>query len=859
MISLRVALALARAETRRARGTLLFCLLSIALGVLAITAIRTLTLSLREDVEAQGQQLLGADLLLDSGQSLEQGGAQALVAELLERGVRSTVSVRFYSMLSRAGSGTEPGAGAPESRLIRVRAVGDGFPFYGQIESTPPAQWARLAEQPAVLVDPSVARALSLEPGQRVKLGQLEAVVLGEFIKQPGSPAAEFSMAPYVFLHERYLAATGLLATGSRVQYERLFALPAAEAEAWKEAHWDDALSARVNVRTSREAASNVRRFLTRLSRFMTVVGLVTLFLGALGIGSALHAFMRTKLDHAAILRCVGAGSKDIFLIYGLLALAIAALGSALGAVLGSLLPLALAQVAGELGAQLMPAQLTLRPSLGALLHGFGAGVIATFAFTLLPLLRTAGVSPLRVLGRMSSSPQLSSRSRRASLIALSVAVAAVFALSAAETESLFVAALFTAAIGAALAVLFALAWGVRALARRLGPRLPSFHLRQGIANLERPGNQTSAVIVAVGLGFVLLGTLLIVQRSLERLLAIEERTELPNLFVIDIQPDQRADVERELRTVSDELLTLSPMISARIAGVNDRSVDQSRVSRNDVQRSWEDRMRTREYFVSYRQEMLPSETVTAGQFWSGRPPQQEASLDAGLGQSLGIQLGDTLRLDIGGLPLEARVTSFRDINWQALRPNAMILLSPGDIEAAPKMFVASLRVPDAATRQALQGQLVSKHANLTVVDATEAAQTVLLILGRISRVLTALGTLAVLVGAIILGGAVAAGRFARQREAMLFKVLGASRADLRRILGAEYALLAVFGTLCGWLLAEVIGRAAVPRLFDASAEIPYLALALLGASALLLNTLVGIFVGRRVSDLPPLTVLREE
>lgn len=855
MISLRVASALAYAETRRARGTLLFCLLSIALGVLAITAIRTLTLSLREDIEAQGQQLLGADLLLESGQTLEQGGAQALVSDLLQRGVRSTPSVRFYSMLAR----TTAEASQASTRLVRVRAVGDGFPFYGQIESTPPAQWAHLGDQPAVLVDPSVARALSLAPGDRVKLGQLEAVVLGEFIKQPGSPAAEFSMAPYVFLHERFLAATGLLATGSRVQYERLFALPAAEAEAWKEAHWNEALSARVTVRTSQEAAANVRRFLTRLSRFMTVVGLVTLFLGALGIGSALHAFMRTKQDHAAVLRCLGARSSDVFLIYGLLALGIAAVGSALGALLGALLPLALANVAGELGAELMPAQLTLRPSVGALLHGFGAGVIATFAFTLLPLLRTAGVSPLRVLGRMNAGPLLSSRSRRASLMALSVAVGAVFALSAAETESLVVAASFTVAIGTALGVLFALAWGVRLLARRLGPGLPSFHLRQGVANLERPGNQTGAVIVAVGLGFVLLGTLLIVQRSLEQLLAIEERTELPNLFVIDVQPDQRADVERELRTVSSDLLTLSPMISARIAAVNARSVDQSQISRDDVQRSWEDRMRTREYFVSYREEMLPSESLSAGQFWIGRPSQQEASLDTGLGKSLGIALGDTLRLDIGGLPLEARVTSFRDIQWQALRPNAMILLSPGEIEAAPKMFVASLRVPDATARQTLQGRLVASHPNLTVVDATEAAQTVLLILRRISRVLTALGTLAVLVGAIILGGAVAAGRFARQREAMLFKVLGASRADLRRILGAEYALLALMGTLCGWLLAELIGRAAVPRLFDASAQIPYLSLSLLGLAALLLNTLVGVFVGRRVSDLPPLAILREE
>jgi putative ABC transport system permease protein len=854
VISLRVAIGLARAETRRARGTLLFCVLAIALGVLAITAIRTLTRSLRDDIEAQGQTLLGADLLLDGSQPLDHGPARALVDDLQAQGARVAASVRFYSMLARASEK----AGNPLTQLVRVRAVGDGFPFYGSIQSTPPDQWAQLGREPSVLVDPSVARRLGLEPGDHVRLGQLEAVVLGQFVRSAGSPAAEFSMAPYLFLHERFLAATGLLATGSRVQYERLFALPAGQAESWKEQHWDQALSAHVNVRTSQEAAASVRRFLTRLSRFMTLVGLVTLFLGALGIGSALHAFMRSRLDHAAILRCLGATSRDVFAVYALLALGIAALGSALGACAGTLAPLALARISNGLGAEFLPAEITLRPSLPALLHGALAGVAATLAFTLLPLLRTAGVSPLRVLGRTATALP-PARSRRALLLGVGATVSCVFGLSAAETGSVRVAFLFTASIGAALAVLFVLARAVRALAKVVGPRLPSFPLRQGVANLERPGNQTSSVIVAIGLGFVLLGTLLIVQRSLEQLLAIEQRAELPNLFVIDIQPDEQADVEARLRAVSSDLLSFSPMISARISAVNGRSVDQSGVARDDVQRSWEDRMRTREYFVSYRAELLPSETLTRGEFWSGQPAQQEASLDTGLAEALGITLGDTLRLDIGGLPLEARVTSFRDIRWQALRPNSMILLSPGEIEAAPKMFVASLRVATAAQRQAVQAELVARHPNLSVVDAAEAAQTVLGIVERVGRVLTALGTVALAVGAIILAGAVAAGRFARQREAMLFKVLGASRADLRCILGVEYALLALLGTLTGWLLAEAIGRLAVPRLFDAAADVPYRSLAVLGLCALGLNTLVGILVGRRVSDQPPLVILREE
>jgi putative ABC transport system permease protein len=521
--------------------------------------------------------------------------------------------------------------------------------------------------------------------------------------------------------------------------------------------------------------------------------------------------------------------------------------------------PLLLGRASAALGANFLPAELVLRPSLGAIGHGIAAGTASTLAFTLVPIWRTSAVAPLRVFGRASDALAPVGAGRKARLFGLGAALLTVFVLSLAETESLRIGVSFTVAITLALGVLFALARSIVALARRIGPKLASFHLRQGVANLYRPGNQTSAVVVAVGMGFLLLGTLLILQSSLERLLDVERRDDLPNLFVIDIQPDQRERVLSTLGRPEIAQLELSPMISARIGAVDGRRVDQSRVQRDDAQRTWEDRMRTREYFVSYRAEPIASERVTRGAFWSGRPNVQEASIDEGLAENLGVRLGDTLTLDIQGLPLDAIVTSFREIRWQALRPNAMILLSPGEIESAPTMYVASARVADSATREALTAELVREHGNLTVIDASEAAQTVLMILDRVSAIFTVLGVLSVLAGAIILGGAIAAGRFARQREAMLFKVLGASRADLRRILGAEYATLALLGTLAGWSLAEVMGRLAVPALFDAAAHVPYLALSTIAAAALVLNTGVGVLVGRRVSGHTPLSILREE
>ena len=858
MIPLSTAWRLARAETRRARGTLAFCVLSIALGVLAITAIRSLTESLRGSVDGQAQRLMGADASIQGSAPVDRGMAAELGQELVARGARATASVRFYSMLARA---VPPSSDRLETtQLVRVRAVGDGFPLYGRVDTKPADLFGALGERPSILVDPGVARTLGVAPGDRLRLGALELEVLGEFVKTPGSVAAEFSMAPYAFVHERFLAATGLLETGSRVQYEALFALPPGmSAETWKDANWDKARGDRLTLRTSKEAASNVRRFLTRLSGFMTVVGLVTLFLGALGIGSSMRAFMSSKLDHAAVLRCVGATSKDLFVVYTLLAVMVALAGSALGAVAGSLMPPLLSRASAALGENLLPTELVLAPSFGAAAHGIAAGLVSTLAFTWVPIWRTAAVAPLRVLGRSASALAPVGLARFAGALGLAVALLCVFVLSLAETESLRIGLAFSGGITLALAALAGLSRLIIGLARRVAPRVGSFHLRQGIANLHRPGNQTSAVVVAVGMGFLLLGTLLILQTSLEQLLALERRDDLPNLFVIDIQPDQRASVEALLARRGVSGLELNPMISARIGAVNGRSIDQSNVERDDAQRSWEDRMRTREYFVSYRGQAIESERVTRGTFWSGRPTAQEASLDEGVARSLGVELGDTLTLDIQGLPLDARVTSFREIRWQALRPNAMILLSPGEIETAPAMYVASGRVPDAGTRQALQSELVALHGNLTVVDAAEAAQTILMILDRVSGVFTVLGVLAVVAGAVILAGAIASGRFARQREAMLFKVLGASRSDLRRILSAEYATLALLGTLSGWLLAELLGRSVVPVLFDAAAHVPYVALSAIALGALVLNTAVGLLVGRRVSGHTPLSILREE
>ncbi len=707
-------------------------------------------------------------------------------------------------------------------------------------------------------------RQLGLRIGQAVRVGEWRAKLAAALVNQPGTPGAEFSLAPAVYMHERYLSATGLLQTGSRVDYQQLFALPPAmNADQVKNAITDQVRPHRVRVRTSDDAARNVRRFLGRMSRFLTVIGLMTLLLGVLGIASALRSFMQDKLDHAAVLRCIGFTPRDVFLVYFVLALGIAGVGSLVGGILGSGAPVMLAPLLARLSDGMMPVDLVLTPRFGAVAlsvaHGVAAGVIATMAFTLVPVLRTAAVAPLRVL-RRDVDISAAYHWRVIAGIGLVLALGVVLVISIAESDSWTVGAAFTGAVTVSALLLWALAKVLIWLATKASKRARSYAVRQGVANLHRPGNQTVSVLVALGLGMMLLSTLLILERSLQSAMAIERRDELPNLFVIDIQPDQTAGFRDLLADDHVAGLELHPMISARIQSLNGVAVTSSTgMDGDDGDRTWESRMRTREYMVSYRAHLMDSEAVTEGAFWSAEPTIPEASIDQQLAESLNVSLGDRLTLDIQGIPFEAVVTSFREIKWEAVRPNAMIVLSPGAIEAAPRTHVAAFRVAEEARRHALSDRLTMKYPNLTVIDVTQAAQTVVGIMDRVALVFRGLGSLALVTGGVILAGAVAAGRHARLKEGMLLRVLGARRTTLRAILLVEYSTLAALAAVCGWLLAEAVNRFLFGSLFNVPIVVPYVSVLMLAGATIGANVLLSLVVGRKISESRPLELLREE
>ena len=889
-MSWRLILSLAIAETRRLRGVLLFAVFAVAVGVAAVTAVRTAVLGLEAGVADQARSLLGADLVIESNNALGPEAAE-LTRALEAEGARHADLTWFYSMLyrpaarsaspgvsrsARAQSGglqanakggprpTAEGAEASGTLLVVARGVSAGFPFYGKIETDPPQAWRALtgSPEPSLIAAPDVMEQLGLLRGDRVRLGRAYFRVIGRFVPRPGSPAAGVGFAPTVYVNLAHLAGTGLLERGSRIRHERLFAVPPSfDAESWKEARWETAVRASLVIRTHREAAAGLQRFLWRLSHYLTTAGLVTLLLGGVGIGAAVTAFVRERLDHAAVLRSLGALPGEVFRIYLVTALFLGGAGSLLGVLVGGVGPV----LAGDALRSLVeesrgiPFLVDLRFSWRACLEGALVGLAGTFVFTLIPVHRLRSVSPLRIF-RREADPVPVDRKRDLLLYGATVLLfALLIALTAlTQTESLSVSLFFTGAVLAAALLIVLPARGLVKLTRLAARRIKSYRVRQGVSNLHRPGNQTTAVVTAVGVGSLLLTGILILDSSLRKELAITDRPDMPNHFVIDVQPGQRAPLVALLQRHGAEGIVTAPMIAARISSLNGKSISEG-VERNAARRSWDDQIRTREYLVSFRAELLDSERVTSGRFWARAPAGQEVSVDEDWARRIGAQIGDRLTMDIQGLPLDARITSMRHVEWRAMRPNVMLLFSPGPIETAPRMYVASFRMADKGTRYRMRRALVGAFSNVSVVDVTEAAANIGLIANRIAGVIGFLALITVMNGMVILAGAVAAGRFARVREAMLLKVLGANRALLRNILTVEYAVLAGLGCLCGWVLGEIISRVMLSFFFDAPVVVPYGRIALALAAILASNTAVGLLISRDTARARPLDILREE
>ena len=849
MTSLGFVLRMAAREVRASPRRLLLLTASVAVGVAALVAINSFTANLRDSVRRQAQALLGADLSLESRQPLP-ASAERLIDTLVARGADAARVTNFSAM------GYVPRTEG--TRLVQVAALRGGYPFYGEIRTDPAGAWSALQSGRHAVVDPSLLTALQARIGDTLALGEARFVISGTVVSAPGNVGLRAAFGPRVYIPARYLEETRLLGFGARAEYEAYLRLPGGlDAQAVAKEHGPTLRSERVRVRTVEDDRERLNETLSRLTGYLGLVALVALLLGGIGVASAVVVFIRQRMDTIAVLRCLGATGARVLAVYGIEAAGMALAGSLLGAGAGVLFQQALP----TLLADLLPVDVETSMSWAAVALGVGMGLWVALVFALYPLLAVRRIPPLAALRRdYESESRPRDPWRWAVLLALAASTVALASLQVGSGRQ---GAIFAAGVAGALLVLWAASWALVRAARRWLPSGLPYLWRQGLSNLHRPSNQTVTVVLAIGFGAFLLGTLVLVQLNLLDQLRLTGGPARPNLVLFDIQPDQLPAVEASLREAGLSAAAPVPIVPMRIASVKGEPV-QRMLSDSGVPAAWALR---REYRSTYRDTLVSSERLAAGRWWeSGAAPpaggsngdgEHRISVESGLAEEIGVGVGDEIVWDVQGIRIPTRVTSLREVDWARFEPNFFVVFEPGALEGAPHTLVTLTRIERPADRGAFQRRLAERLPNVTTLDLSVVQEALERLVERVVLAIRFMAGFTLATGTLVLVGALATSRFQRVREGALLRTLGATRSQIFRIVLAEYFALGTMAAVVAAVLSVAAAWALATWVFEGRFSPQPLTLAALVSGVVTLTVLVGLLNSREVIRRTPLEVLR--
>ncbi|HZI40953.1 MAG TPA: FtsX-like permease family protein [Gemmatimonadaceae bacterium] len=848
-------LSLAWRESRTARRRLLLYMSSISLGVAALVAIDSFAANVTDSVRDQSRALLGGDASLTSGDRYSPKVVRVLDS-LQRRGIGESRSTNFASMALVPRSGG--------TRLVQVRAVSAGYPFYGQITSDPASAWPALQNGPNIVVDPALLVSLDARVGDTVTLGMARFTITGTLKSVPGEVGISATIGPRVYIPERYLEQTRLLVFGSRADYETLFRLANGTDQAKFAADLRRAITGeRARVRTVKDTEINLTQAIDQLRDFLGVVGLVALLLGGIGVASGVHAFVMRKIDTVAVLRCLGATSWQVLGIYVVQAAMMGLIGAVLGGVLGIffqlLLPFGLKDfLPVDVAVHLAPASIGL---------GLIVGVWVALVFALRPLVAIRRVSPLQALRREADAIVLRLSRLDPLRVGVSLAIlASVVLLALTRAGNVRRGIGFSVAIMLAVGALFGSAVLLSLLARKLvRPRWP-FVLRQGIASLYRPGNQTRSVVLSLGFGVFLMSTLYQVHHSLLKTLDLKLTQARANLVFFDVQQDQETGIDSIIRANGYAIVQQVPLVTMRVAAINGHTsaqlmgdtVARTTNGRRERRSGWPLR---REYRSTYRDEMTPSERLVEGKWFTPTTDTTtlpEVSMEVGVARELRLKIGDTVTWNVQGVQVPTRVTSFREVNWARFEPNFFAVFQTRALHNAPRQFVILSQVPGASAVARVQRGVVRTYPNVSSIDLTLVQRTVMDVLGKVTMAIRFMALVSLALGIPVLFSAVAATRRERLREGVLLKTLGATRRQIGRIMLAEYAVLGALGSLAGVALSFGGSWALTHWIFHVAFAPSVIPVLLVALAMVLLAVTIGVATGREVFRQTPMVALRE-
>ena len=794
----------------RIRGLRLLAI-CLFLGVATLAAIGSLTAGIADELSKRGQTILGGDVEIGIAQ---REATQSEMAAMRKAGlVSETVRLRAMAIGPAADS---------NSLLAELKAIDGAYPHYGALTLRDGAT-VKAPAKGDIYIGQSLSERLDMQTGGTVRFGEARFKIAGIIAVEPDRLGEGFTLGPVAIINMKSLPDTGLIQPGSMYEAKYRIKLAANEDAAavaksleaqFPSAGWD--------ITDRSNGAPGTRRFIERMGQFLTLVGLAALVIAGIGVGNGVSSYLASKRASIATLKVTGADSGTIFRIYMLQILTVAAGAILTGLVVGSVMPMVIGGVAGDILPVAPGFNLHPLPLLVSAIYG----LLIAIAFALPPLARARTVP---AAGLFRAIVEGNARIDRRSSLWVVSAILAIIALAVATArEPLFSLAFIGAAFGLLL-LLTGIAWLLRFIALRV-PRPKAPLPRLALANLHRPGAQTQALVVALGLGLTLFVTLAAIQTSINNEIKNSVPDRAPSFFALDIPREGKAQF-RQMVTEADPKATINmiPALRGTIVEFGGQRVDQLEEL---PEGAW---ILNGDRGLTYSGVMPNGSEIVAGAWW---PEDYKGpalvSLEAEAAESLGVGVGDSLTISLLGVEIPAKIASLRTVKWDNFGLNYVMVFSPGSLDAAPHNMVATLAVSKQAER-ILAKSIPPAFPSSSLIEVGEVTAQITILLTQMAQAIAAAASIAILAGIAVLVGAIAAARQSRIYDSVIMKMLGSTR---RQILGAqalEYGVLAVVLGLVSLLLGMLAAYYVVVEIFDFSFAPDYsiLALTLIGGAGL--------------------------
>lgn len=827
-------------DSRRSRSRLFLLVSSIILGVAALVAIQTFSENLQKDINQQAKTMIGADLLIEDNQPFSDE-----ILQLMDSlGGEQSREISFASMIYFPRSNG--------TRLVQVRALEGGFPYYGKIETNPLEASDSFQHDVNALVDQTLLLQFDSAPGDSVRVGEVTFAITGSLLRVPGQTGITATAAPPVYIPMAHLDQTGLIQKGSRIRYKRYFKFDEERDVDQILAGIEDRLDLDdVDAETVETTKEDLGESFENLTEFLSFVSFAALLLGCIGVASSVHIYIKEKLNTIAVLRCVGATGDQAFWIYLIQILTMGIIGSIIGAAGGSFLQLVLPIIFSDF----LPLEVNLSISWKAIVTGVLIGITISLLFALLPLFGIRKISPFSVL-RAGFEPN-TRPGWPVWLVGFSIFVFIVVFSYLQGIGNWLEALGFTAGLMAAFGFLGLLAKLVVWLLRKFSPENLNYLFRQSLANLHRPMNQTTILIVSIGLGTALIATMYFIQQLLLSQVSFSSRGDQPNMVLFDIQTEQ-TDSIRQL-AVGHELPIIQevPIVTIQLMEIN--GIDKVTATEDSTinHPNW---AYNREYRVTYRDHLIDSETLIDGK-WESRtgPDTIFVSMDEGFAERIGVALGDELLFNVQGAPIKTVLGSTREIDWNRIQTNFLVVFPKGILEEAPQFHVLMTKVPSEQASADFQRAVVKQFPNISIIDLTLILKTVNTMLDKVAFVIRFMALFSIVTGLIVFISSVVISKFQRIRESVLLRTLGAKRNQVFTINALEYFFLGSLASAAGIVLSLVFTWILAFYNFDSTFVPKPWPLVFLYLGITGITVIIGILNSREVVNKPPLEILRSE